>query len=405
MSVFKGVGDTLFAFVGTSGSMVAAIANYLIPEETRKDLKLIAFASELDIPFLTDKMKICMREDTIEITGPGTGGDPEKAERAYLSHFSDIQRVLERKQPFSSAFITCFGGGGTSRCAYLFARDLLEKFSVPGPGERLPKILVSVKLPAHDEDPKMLRNTLDLLGRLSGLYKKYKDQLAVVVFSDGVGLRNLTPTVRGGMKHLRYPDTVNAPIGDWIWTIVLAYSLAETNLSDFFSKATQLPFEGEYGPFGIPIIIRAQIEDTEIESSEGEEPESRRQSREKAKSELYGKIQGLESNISLTTMTDINFGFKERVCLVGCLWAPEVEDPEIQQQEVQYFQKAIKEKLLANEGVEEAFVHLKPLYSNKARTIDILGALRGVKFWYSEDKKGKWRVDSEIIEAGKTAEG
>jgi hypothetical protein len=372
--------DLLFVPIGTSGSMVFWTIDYLL--EAKGKLKAIAFCSEMDKRFLVRNGTIS-EEDVIDITGWGTVGCRKRAEIFYKNKRALMLDILARKQPFSSALILSFTGGGTGRCGELFIRDLLEEFHGP-PG--FPKIMAIVKLPVHNQAPYMIRNTLSSLRSYKELFDKYEEQITVVVFSDGISLEQVPPRLKETLmeRRVRWPDTSNIPIGDWCATILNAYTQPETNVSDFFQTAAQKPMRGSYGPFSVALILRSIVGKREAlprGTKKEEADKTLKEMRSKAKAELNGLIENLSSVIDVTTLKDVSFRIEERAGIYGCLWAPSVDNPDEQHREIEDFEGALKSRLVEMGVIEEdAFVSLRPIYQEGAETMDILGVLRGARF-------------------------
>jgi len=351
--------DVLFVPVGTSGSMMFWMINFALG--TKGKLKALAFASGIDKKFLVNRASIDPN-NVINIHDISTAGDPRLAEAYYLNQRNHTLYVLGRNQPFRSILIFTFTGGGTQRCAYLFTKDVLEEFG--GPSE-FPKILVVAKLPVHNQWPEMIRNTKEFLKNLKELHEKYPKQLSIVVFSDGLNLSQVEPRLREMLikEKINWPDTTNAPAGDWCAAILSAFSRPETDVTNLFSFATQPPLEGTYGPFAVPIIIRA--------SAEG--------GRDRARDEISSKIDQLPTVVDVTTLQDVKFTARENAGIFGCLYAPPVEDPDEQQRELLTLSKALETSLNKNLGVKKPTAHLSPIYKGE-KTMEILGLLRGIEF-------------------------
>jgi hypothetical protein len=395
MEARRYIQDLLIVPVGTSGSTAFFIISHIMRELTGiSTFKAIAFASGIDKEFYL-KNKLLPKEDIVEITEYGTANDSRRAETHYLNKKAYIKDLLSQKEPFDSVLITCFAGGGTARCAALFAKDILEECSG---SNGFPKVLVVVKLPTYNSTPGMIRNSRDLLCRLCMLWEKFRDQLLIVVFSDSVGLRNLSPSLRSWLneKGIRWPDASNAPVGDWCGTILAAYIRAQTSVSYFLTIATHR--SSEYGPFSIPIICRSEL------SVSGKTTGKRKflfkkkmkgsekiLGRSELKQQLLSLVDSLRSAISRTTFGDIEFNLKDTAGVYGCLWAPKVKDPNEQQKEIEEFRTAL-ETQLKKMGAKETHSDLLSFYEETSM-MDILAVLRGVRFRTSNGK-----VDSEEIE-------
>jgi hypothetical protein len=341
---------------------------------TEGKLKSIAFISGIDKSFLCDKEGVVAPNDVIPITEFGTAGNLALAETYYNIKRNYILDVLARKMPFRAVMVFCFAGGGTQRAAYLFIKDLLEEFSEPA---GYPYIVALVKLPAHNSTPDMIRNTRELIKNLKELHKNYERQLTVAVFSDGVSLEQVEPRVKDMLikKGIKWPDPTNAPAGDWASAILSAFSEPETNIRDAFNEMTQPPLEGSYGPFGVPIIIRAKIE----------------RDLATAKRSLDSKIDALSAVIDATVLQDVKYKGKDQMAVYGALWGPSTS-PEEEQKDIMDYPRALEEALKKTFGVKKPKAKLMPIRRKEATTIEILGLLRGIEFSFHEGD-----VDSEKL--------